>query len=537
MFREYCELDAELSLRIVTDYQHLLTDVEWGYQRITMEMNQTGWPVDVPTVEEMQRRYLENQAVALEIFRDRHDAKDLNLNSLKQLKAWCGERGIRAHSFAEDKVVKLLAAIEKKLTGNLPLDDPKRVDYEAVLDMLHTKQTLGGSSLKKLVTILDTVVPDPHGGYRLKDQYLHAGAGQTLRTTGRSVQMQNLKRLTRAADMDELMNTWFVWDNEKLAENIRQTFTASDPKGRLIVGDFKSVESRGLAYLAGEEWKLDAYRRGQDLYEVLAGRIFDLAGAAVSKEQRQLGKVGELSCGYGAGGQAVVDFAEKMGTHLELAEATKLVWDWRDADPKTVALWDRLNEMLVNVVNGATAEVHVLPYDQLMLTMSRLPTPTSLDRQHPGAQSIQMVITDYRGRVRLRRIFHGCYLRGRNVGYYKPSDRKTGDLWSNHFTDQKLKQVRFYELYGGKLAGILTQSFCRELFMHSMELVADWCSGPDNQVTLIGQFHDEIVLDWKPGARSLESVKQTLSTLMSNPGFAVGFPLAADIKDDYRYTK
>jgi hypothetical protein len=128
-------------------------------------------------------------------------------------------------------------------------------------------------------------------------------------------------------------------------------------------------------------------------------------------------------------------------------------------------------------------------------------------------------------------------MRGRNVGYYKPSDRKTGDVWTNHFTDQKTKQVRFYELYGGKLAGILTQSVCRQLFMQCLANTSRWCRTTSGQVQLVGQFHDEIVLDWQPGVISIPTAEHNLARYMSNPGAMFSFPLEADIKHDYRYTK
>jgi hypothetical protein len=205
-----------------------------------------------------------------------------------------------------------------------------------------------------------------------------------------------------------------------------------------------------------------------------------------------------------------------------------------------MGFWSKLDEMLRNVVssaNGGLSEIHRLPADNLVLQISKLPTPLSLARQHPGAQSIEMTIHTAGRLTRMRRIFHGCYMRGRNVGYYKPSDRKTGDLWSNHFTDPKTKQVRFYELYGGKLAGILTQSFCRELFMHSLLRTANWCQS-EGGAQLIGQFHDEIVVDWTPGHTDLDTCKHNLGAYMGNPPpWAVTFPLEADIKDDYRYTK
>ena len=61
--------------------------------------------------------------------------------------------------------------------------------------LLETKQVMGGSSLKKLQTMIDTSART-----RLHDQYLHCGAGATYRTTGRGVQMQNLKRLNGEGD-------------------------------------------------------------------------------------------------------------------------------------------------------------------------------------------------------------------------------------------------------------------------------------------------------------------------------------------------
>src|SRR5690606_11992918 len=150
----------------------------------------------------------------------------------------------------------------------------------------------------------------------LRGQYLHVGAGQTFRTSGRGVQMQNLKRIggkPRPINPNRVL----VWGNDALSSNIRQVFTASEPLGKLIIGDLSSIESRGLAYLAGAEWKLDAYAQGKDMYKVQAVSMGLASGYDnVTPAQRQTGKVGELSCGYGAGPGAVRSFAEKMGTEL-----------------------------------------------------------------------------------------------------------------------------------------------------------------------------------------------------------------------------
>jgi DNA polymerase len=530
-FIHYCEMDAALSLNIATEWGHTITNAEGKYQTLTLKMNEAGWPVDMDIVHAMQAMYLYNQDEQLVQFQMQHDAHDLNLNSLKQLKEWCAERGIKASSFDEKHVAKLVTRIEDKLTVTGGLTEKQKKNYSDVLDLLKTKQILGGSSLKKLQVIIDT----QHEG-RLYDQYLHCGAGQTLRTTGRSVQMQNLKRLSTVRDMDELRDPDCEWSNEMLAENLRQVFTASQPGGALIVGDFSSVESRGLAWLAGEDWKLDSYRQGMDLYKVLASKIYGTPYESITKLQRQTGKVGELSCGYGAGPDAVVSFAEGMGVALEQGEATKLVWDWRDANPKIVALWSRLDEMLKRVV-ADDSQVRMPLADQYMLIFEAQKQPASLDLLIPHGVTVEMSITNpLQSAVVMQRYFHGCHERGRNICYFKPSDRKTGDLWKNTFIDPKTKQRRNYDLYGGKLAGILTQSLCREIFFRVLKDVDEWVD-TSAQLTLVGQFHDEIVVDYKPGIVSLDTSMLGLKSIMSDAGMMSTFPLEADIKSDYRYTK
>lgn len=530
--RKYCDLDALLSLNIYKQYQAWLPQQEYVYQSLTLRMNEFGWHVDLELVEEMQRRYLENLGRARRVFDVTHHTEDLNLNSLKQMKEWCAERGVRANSFDEKNVDRLMGRLTLKLQDmTLPTD--KRVGYHAVLDLLKTKKILGGSSLKKLQVIKDTVHDD-----RLFDQYVHAGAGQTLRTSGRSVQMQNLKRLASVDPVDELLNGGPDWNNDQLAANLRQVFTASNYNGQLIVGDFSSVESRGLAWLAGENWKLRAYKQGKDLYKELAADMFGRPSDTISKAERQIGKVGELSCGYGAGAGAVQAFAENMGIELSEAESVKLVSDWRDANPAIVKFWGMLDDALHMVVEGDRA--CYLPLDNgLGLAITNISSPDSLKQQRGDVTSLQINLTS-RQYIVMTRYVHGCYVNGRNICYHRASDRKTGDLWRPTFTDPKTKATRNFELYGGKLAGILTQSLCRELFfsvLHNMynEMRT---TGMASQAEIVGQFHDEIVVDWRPGTYTLAASLARIEVLMSRtPTWAFDFPLAAEVKSDYRYTK
>ena len=139
--------------------------------------------------------------------------------------------------------------------------------------------------------------------------------------------------------------------------------------------------------------------------------------------------------------------------------------------------------------------------------------------------------------VKFVRYIHGCHIRGREVRYFKPSERKKGDLWSDEFTDPKTKMVRKHTIWGGKLAGILTQSLCREIFFQVLYQVDRQVERYPN-VDLVGQFHDELVLDWQPDVDgiSLHQLKLELDVAMSTCGLE-DFPLVGEIKSDYRYTK
>ena len=542
-FGEYCDLDARLSRRLSTKYP-LLTN-EYEYEELTQEMNDHGWNVDVPLVLEMQRLFEANKARIEKEFRDTYDPKgELNFRSPIQLRKWCRERGVMVTSLDEQHTRDYRIKVEKKMV-TMPIDSGHdAAKYEQLMqvrDMLRTKQELGGSSLSKLQTILDMVGDDG----RLRNQYLHIGAGQSFRTSGRGVQMQNLKRL--GAQLDDVTELFAAdrgfdeaWDNQRLARNLRQVFTAGHEGGQLIVGDFAAVESRGLAYLAGEEWKLTAYRKGQDLYKVLASSMLNVPYDQVDKTQRSTGKVGELSCGYGAGAGAVSTFAQKMGMDMDTLEAAQIVANWREANPEIVAFWALLDSLLHDVVerreNSARAS---LRGGALRVEIREIATPASVARLYPGSRSIALALYT-KGQQLLRRVFHGAHMMGRDVCYVKPSETVNGKTWSARWS--KNGQSGFYKIYGGKLAGILTQSFCRELFFQSVTKATEMF-GETTNCQVIGQFHDEIIVEWRPDRIdmpddiTLSDALGRLEHAMSKVDLLPDFPLTADIKHDFRYIK
>lgn len=525
-YKDYCARDARLSRRLVEEWRGdpELFEREMRYAQITLNMNEAGWPVDIRAVGRMRQLYLENLERIESDFAAHVDA-DLNLNSHVQLKKWCADRGIRSTSFDKQHVERLIARLNNRAAshGLTP-------GQTQVLDMLKTKQALGGSSLKKLDTILNTAYDG-----RLYDQYVHAGAPQTLRTSGRSAQMQNLPKLPKnPADMDSLFNG-SVWSNDELGDNLRQVFTSSHPQGELLVADFASIESRMLAYLASETWKTEAYRRGEDVYKAQAMKIYNLSDiTSVTTEQRTTGKVGELSCGYGAGPVAVKDFAAKMHVEFTDGEAGKLVNDWREANPETVAFWAALDSALHTLLQTGHPQ-WVIAGHGVKIWFAFSTTPDTLLEQDGQAQSVRMDVLKS-DKLLLSRVFHGCYMRGRDVSYYKPESNKGGKPWKKTYVDPKTKRRVYYKLYGGKLTGILTQSMCREIFFESLECLDRTLAHVDN-ATIVGQFHDEVIIDWVPGSFSKEYVMGVMETAMCHSPTHPGLPMAVEVKSAYRYIK
>jgi DNA polymerase len=121
--------------------------------------------------------------------------------------------------------------------------------------------------------------------------------------------------------------------NEAAANALRCAIVAA-PGNELVVADWSNIESRVLAWIAEETWKLDAYRAldkgtGDDLYKLLFSQFFGKAISEVDDQERQSGKVSELAFGFGGGVGALVTMAavyemdlDSLAEHV-LASATK----------------------------------------------------------------------------------------------------------------------------------------------------------------------------------------------------------------------
>ena len=211
--------------------------------------------------------------------------------------------------------------------------------------VLALRREMGKTSNKKYCAMQQCVCSDG----RIHGLLQFCGAARTGRWAGRLVQVQNLpqnhlqdldyaRNLVKAGDLEDFELNYGN-PTQVLSELIRTAFIAK-PGCTFHVCDFSAIEARVIAWLAGETWVLDVFRKGGDIYCATASQMF---GVPVEKhganaELRQKGKIAVLALGYGGGVSALEAMGgSRMG--LSQQEEKDIMLRWREANPNIVKLW------------------------------------------------------------------------------------------------------------------------------------------------------------------------------------------------------
>lgn len=185
-----------------------------------------------------------------------------------------------------------------------------------------------------------------HVGSRLRYTQQFSGAGRTGRTAHKGFQPGNMPRAVaynplaktladqhvpvKAKYIDEFLlpairrgecDPLITGSANTLCANALRHTIVAEPGNELIVADYKNIESRILAWIAGEDWKLLAYAaadrgEGADLYKLLYSRFFGASMETINDHNRNAGKVVELACGFGGSVGAFVSMAVLYGIDL-----------------------------------------------------------------------------------------------------------------------------------------------------------------------------------------------------------------------------
>lgn len=321
MFRAYGVQDVEVLRQV-----HRVLGREWGavdalpsvleraIELTAEKITDAGLPLDVEVLHALKRCEDDNvRAQAEELKRITGLA---NPNSTAQLLTWLTSKGVSLPDLRRE-TVEPLAADE-----SLPAE-VRRVAALRVASARVAGKKLAAAELRR------------GAGDRARGTLRYLGA-HTGRWSGSGFQPQNLPR--EQLPKGETVDT--VLDRAILGESVSPTEVAACVRsviaGPLIVCDYTSIEAAVLAWLAGEQWVLDAYEAKRDLYVETASRMSSAVGHEMT---RQEGKTALLGCGYGAGPNGLRAFA---GDGPSEAALKAQVDAWRRANPHITALWDQL---------------------------------------------------------------------------------------------------------------------------------------------------------------------------------------------------
>ena len=501
-FKAYCIRDVEVE-RQIDEATRWLTVPDWERKLYVVDqiINDIGVRVDVDLAREACR------IDAIITARLTEEAMKLtglsNPNSVSQLKDWLSAQlGIDVDTLSKKDLPEF-----RRITSD-----------KRVLRVLDIRSQLGKSSNAKYEAMLDCVCEDGHVRGLL--QFYGARTG---RWAGRLVQLQNLpqnhipdlgfaRRCLKEGDI-EMLELGYPSVPDVLSQLIRTAFI---PDNNLVfaVCDFSAIEARVLAWLAGEEWVLDVFRDGGDIYCATASQMFHkpVEKHGRNAELRQKGKIAVLALGYG-GGVGALDAmgGQKLGMTEE--EERETVDRWRDANPMIAKFWHDVEDAALKVIQKfqKTARLGIrkqITADEKEARMARA----------GGAVRDYSVRDSY-----LEFSMHEGWLVCR-----LPSGRcitwPDADVTVNRFggqsvryrgVNQKTNKWGWLETFGGKLVENITQAVARDCLAHVMLRLHDL------GIHTVFHVHDEVVCQ----VRKKEDLALIEECFSDGPEWAEGLPL------------
>lgn len=587
---DYCDQDVNVERHTNMVLPELTPD-ELELWHIDQRINDRGIPHDMDFVQ---------RAIQLvDYAKERANEEIANLTNgavnkateVGKIVAWLQSRNIGATSLRKGDRQRLMDIAEA-----LGDDDAS--------DVIEVRATTGKTSVAKYRAIAGSVGPDGRGRGWLQ----FGGAQQTMRWAGRVVQPQNYVRvaddeegklvawvvgvtsdtsrpISEVYELIELLGPPRLANGDKqgglstlawLAKALRSTIAVPDKSQMFVGGDFSNIEGRINAWLANEEWKLQAFRDydvgiGPDMYKLAYARAFNITIEAVSKALRQIGKVIELQCGYQGG---VGAFITATNTYLlKLPALTKAiaattpaeVWDgvaakfehardqmgleeqtwtaikvavigWRKSNERIVESWWELQDAAVNAVDRPGN--HVPVYDGKVAYYSDghflycyLPSGRVLMYAQPHvAVEVEERIWDGRQYVDLDSLFPHELDVLLKLGYKVVSHKRRGVRF---YGLNDVKQWTRKALYGGYQCENIVQGTARDFLAPA--IVRAEKAGYEVVLTV----HDELLSLIRPQwyDNPADHERYYLWLLTQLPSWAPDFPMAASVWSGDRYTK
>lgn len=477
-FISYCQQDVRGEVAL----DEALPDLIPRQRRmflLDMAMNDRGLPIDIPLVRK-----------ALKV------VKSLEEDIARRVAAATG--GLKATQVA--KMIEMFA--ERGLDiANMQKNTIEEALKDAKLDagtraLLELRVEAGKASTKKLISMMACADPDD---WVVQGGFLYHGA-HTGRYAGRLVQPHNFIRGMLKDHQRDLVFALLEYEDAELftllydkpidviSQCMRGFIRA--PKGyELAVVDYTAIEARILAWVAGEETILAAYRKGLDVYKVMAVTLFKLKDVSeVSDEQRRIAKNLVLGCGYQLGGVKFVDYCANAGVVITEEFAKSAVNTYRKGVPAIVASWKTVENLVAmairhpgTVYEGLTCKFFMRKH-WLCIQL-----PSGREIRYPYARAV-------------------------------PVERWGKPAYEISFRTEIKGQFVREKTYGGKLIENIVQGIAFDVMQEGM------LSAETNGYPVIGTVHDELLSLRKRGT---SNVKELEALVCNVPAWSKGMPLAA----------
>lgn len=514
IFVKYCIRDVEVERNIFHRLEWYQTsDFEQRLYAVDQRVNDRGVLIDTAMAHEAQKM---DAVLKARLNREAIELTGLeNPNSVKPLKEW-----IESHTGLT--LAKLDKDVVKDLLGKVTDPTVRRV--------LQLRLEMAKTSCSKYTAMLDCAMDDDRARGILQFYGTRTG-----RWAGRLIQLQNLpqnhlpddeldyaRELVCSGDFQSLE---LIYGNvpNTLSQLIRTALIARD-RHTFVVCDFSAIEARVLAWLAGEDWVLDAFRADKDIYCETASKMFKVPVEkhGQNAELRQKGKIAVLALGYGGGVSAL----DKMGGQkqgMTEAEEKATVTMWRESNPSIVEFWSKVETAAKYCIAFKTCITLYGKYTSL--TFRYLPEQQVLAITLPSGRDIcyyQPRLTWDSDWARLdqteaQRATNKNYICKERKSlhpekYYKSASIEFMTL------NQTSRKWEKGTTYGGKLVENITQAVGRDCLAEVLIRLEKRGFAP------VFHVHDEIICEVND-ADSAMFLRETQREFASEPEWAAGLPL------------
>jgi len=490
---QYCEQDVR-AMRAISKAMRDLSDEELTDYHVNERINDRGVLVDVPLCQAAVK-FASDELVEIEQIVQEVTGGAIASVRSPRMREWVLERvGEQAKKLME-KDGKY--SIDKTVRANLlMMENPDEVPAD-VQEVIQCADDLWASSVAKFSRLSGLADEEDQ---RVRGAFVFAGGSATGRASSYGAQVHNFTR--KCADEPEAARNAMVRGHsivprygkrvtDVLKGMLRPALIPATGK-HFVVADWAAIEARVNPWLSGRgDDKLELFRTGEDVYKVNAAATFNVRVADVTKDQRQIGKVQELACGFAGGVGAFAAMGRAYGISLPEPVAKRMVDGWRRANTWAVPYWTSLEESYTRAMRNKGREFKAGRITYLF------------DGQH-----LWYALPS--GRIL-------CYpyakLESDGISYAKAAWKPAQDA----------KEWPRARLWKGLACENVTQAVANDLLRHSLRQLDD----------VVLHVHDEIVVETADPSAA-ENLKRVMCTA---PAWAQGLPLDAEVETMKRYGK